>query len=153
MNQLPLRPCSRPGCPRLTRGRYCDQHAAPSLHPCGAVGCTAMIPAGERLCQEHRGHRERERGSAASRGYDRDWQAVRLEYLHAHPLCEDCEAAGLVVPAALVHHVAPLRSGGARLDAGNMRALCERCHARTHGRLARAAGNAKKPAADSPGRG
>ena len=145
MNQRPLRPCSKLGCPSMTRAKYCDRHAM-ATRPCAAAGCPSMVPVGKQFCPEHQAHRERERGSAASRGYDRDWKAVRLAYLREHPICEDCELKGDVVPAALVHHVDPIRQGGARLDAGNLRALCEPCHARAHGKLDRAAEAAKKPA-------
>lgn len=49
-------------------------------------------------------------------------------YLGRSPLCELCEAAGLVVPATDVDHIVPISQGGAKLDPANFRALCRSCH-------------------------
>ena len=88
---------------------------------CSVMGCPRPARAGESVCDEHARDRDRERGSAHARGYDRDWQAVRLAYLREHPICEDCEARGRVAPAALVHHKQAIRAGGERLAAVEMR--------------------------------
>ncbi len=48
---------------------------------------------------------DRDRGSSAKRGYGRRWRRFRLAYLAAHPLCADCEAAGVVAPAIELHHI------------------------------------------------
>ncbi|MCK9570033.1 HNH endonuclease [Candidatus Pacearchaeota archaeon] len=67
--------------------------------------------------------------------YGRRWKAARLAYLIEHPLCQDCLARGKTVPAQDVDHVTPLSQGGERLDSGNFRSLCRKCHNRkTHGR-------------------
>ena len=126
------RPCAHPGCPVLTPARYCQAHG-PKPRMCAVMGCPRTARAGESVCDEHARDRDRERGSAHARGYDRDWQVVRLAYLQTHPLCEDCEARGCIVPAALVHHKQAIRAGGDRLSEGNLRALCVDCHAKAHG--------------------
>lgn len=67
------------------------------------------------------------------------WQRLRLQYLTAHPLCEQCQAEGRVQAAQCVHHVVPIESG--RTDAectglafawNNLRALCYPHHAEIH---------------------
>lgn len=72
---------------------------------------------------------DQRRGSAAERGYDAAWQRFRKRYLAEHPLCEDCQATGIVTAATDIHHIAKLRD---RLDLkyedSNLMALCSRCH-------------------------
>ena len=41
------------------------------------------------------------------------------------PICEHCQVA----PSRMVDHIVPLRAGGARLELGNLQALCLSCHA------------------------
>lgn len=74
----------------------------------------------------------------------RRWVRLRHEVLSAHPLCQRCEAEGIVTAAAEVHHVRPVESGvsaGERerlmFSAGNLRALCHACHVRTHTEMGR----------------
>jgi 5-methylcytosine-specific restriction enzyme A len=71
----------------------------------------------------------RQRPSAARRGYDARWRRARRSYLARHPLCVRCLVQGRVVPATVVDHVVPHR-GGQRLfwDQANWAALCKRCH-------------------------
>ena len=81
------------------------------------------------------GRQKDERGTAASRGYDGQWQAVRLAYLSEQPLCEACLARGRTKPALDVDHIIPISKGGERLDPSNFMALCRKCHNRkTHGK-------------------
>ena len=58
----------------------------------------------------------------------RAWRdRLRPAKLAANPLCEDCEAQGLVVPATDVDHV----DGDAwNWALENLRSLCHSCHAR-----------------------
>jgi 5-methylcytosine-specific restriction protein A len=68
---------------------------------------------------------ERRRGSAARRGYDKTWQAIRAAHLAGHPRCAECGA-----PATEVHH----RDGrGPRGDnrPSNLLSLCRPCHSRS----------------------
>lgn len=64
------------------------------------------------------------KGTAASRGYDRQWRRVRLEVL-ARDGCR-CHWCGEY--ADTVDHVVPLAVGGARLDPRNLVAACGRCN-------------------------
>lgn len=105
----PLRPCTSPGCPRLTtrsQGAKCDD------------------------CRRVAEERDRERrGSSAQRGYDAQWRAVRAVFLQEHPLCERHQAKGLVVPATVANHRVTIAADPSRrLDTGNLEALCAPCH-------------------------
>lgn len=108
-----LHPCSYNGCPGLTRSRYCPLHKAHE--------------------QQEEKRYDRERGGAAKQGYDSTWQLLRLTYLQQQPACEKCLQAGRVTAATLVHHIVPIKDGGARLDPSNLLALCNDCHEEIHG--------------------
>jgi 5-methylcytosine-specific restriction enzyme A len=81
---------------------------------------------GSSYCALHKAQREKsyeqDRGTAAARGYDAEWQAKRAAYLRAHPRCVQCGA-----PATEAHHVRPKRAGGTD-EWSNLRALCKSCH-------------------------
>ena len=68
------------------------------------------------------------RGSAAKRGYDRQWRKFRLWFLQANPLCLFCEQAGRITSATEVDHIQRIAAGGPRLDPANCRPLCKPCH-------------------------
>ena len=61
---------------------------------------------------------DRQRPSAARRGYGPRWRRARAAFLAQHPLCAACRAQGRVVPATVVDHVVPHR--------GDQRAVLER---------------------------
>ena len=82
MPRKPMKPCCHPGCPKLTEGRYCEEHEA--LH-------------------------RRERKSAAGRGYNSKWQRERKRFLKEHPLCCKCKEEGKYVRATIVDHIEPHR--------------------------------------------
>lgn len=44
---------------------------------------------------------ERERGSAASRGYGARWRIARAAYLAQHPYCVGCKGQGLLIEATV----------------------------------------------------
>ena len=109
------RPCSIPGCPRLTDGSYCLEHG--------------------RQVREH-GRQERaqydsQRGSAAKRGYGAPWKKLRAMYLMSHPLCVDPDNVhgSVVVTATEVDHIKPKVQGGMD-EWENLQALCKSCHSR-----------------------
>ena len=86
----PARPCSQPGCPNLTHARFCEAHAK----------------------AEDERYRKWQRDPKINRRYGARWRKIRTAYITAHPLCEDCLAAGRYTPAQEVHHVIPLEHGG-----------------------------------------
>ena len=91
--------CAEPGSTNLVRRGYCVEHAP-----------------------KHR------RPSAHRRGYTRTWRARRLAWLSAHPWCARCEARGLLVRAADVHHVARHHGDVAGVLGGTLESLCKSCH-------------------------
>ena len=65
------------------------------------------------------------------RVYDlQEWHRVRRHVLTEHPLCQHCEARGVIRPAHHVDHITPISKGGAWFDAENLQALCHDCHNR-----------------------
>ena len=105
MPRKPKRPCSFPGCPRLTEGRFCEEHGK----------------------QENRRYEKYDRDPAVRRRYGRAWKRIRERYIAAHPLCEKCRERGRLTPAQEVHHILPLSRGGTH-DDSNLMALCKPCH-------------------------
>jgi 5-methylcytosine-specific restriction protein A len=81
---------------------------------------------------------DRQRPSAARRGYGRRWRRARAAFLARHPLCAACGAQGRVVPVTVVDHVVPHRGDAALFwDEKNWAALCKRCHDRKTAREGR----------------
>lgn len=74
-----------------------------------------------------RAEADRERGSAAARGYDAQWRKVRLAVLADEPLCRMCAEAGSVTAARDVDHV---DGDATNNDRANLRPLCHSCHSR-----------------------
>ena len=109
MPYKPKRPCSFPGCPRLTNGRFCEEHEK----------------------QENRRYERYDRDPAVKKRYGTAWQRIRKAYADAHPLCEKCMAKGVYVPVEEVHHMIPLSEGGTH-DRENLISLCKSCHSQIH---------------------
>lgn len=105
MPKRPKRPCAYSGCPDLTDGRYCEEHAK----------------------QEARRYEKFNRDPATRRRYGRAWKRIRDRYIAAHPLCEQCQKEGRITPAREIHHVLPLSHGGTHSE-DNLMALCTPCH-------------------------
>lgn len=105
----PKRPCSHPGCPRLTHGRFCEEHAK----------------------QEAKRYEQYDRDPETRRRYGRVWKRIRDAYVQQHPVCELCQQDGRLVPTEEVHHKTPLAEGGTHARE-NLIALCKPCHAKIH---------------------
>lgn len=105
----PKRPCSFPGCPNLTDGRFCEEHQK----------------------QENKRYEKYDRDPAVRRRYGRAWKRIRDSYVAQHPFCEQCYDKGVLVETEEVHHKKPLSQGGTH-DRSNLIALCKECHARIH---------------------
>ena len=99
MPHRPPHPCNRPGCPALTRERFCPAHARAEM---------------ARL--------DSERGTVAERGYRGHWPKLRAAVLRAEPACRACGA-----PASHVDHIVAKRRGGTD-EWSNLQALCATCH-------------------------
>lgn len=104
MPRSPKRPCRYPGCPNLCEsGTYCPEHSAESP--------------------------DRQRGSAAERGYDAKWRRARKLFLQRHPLCANCLSQGVLTPATVVDHIVPHRGDRVLFwDENNWQPLCKNCH-------------------------
>ncbi len=105
MPRKPKRPCSYPGCPKLTDGRFCEEHAK----------------------LEAKRYEKYDRDPAVRRRYGRAWTRIRNRYAAAHPFCEDCYKRGILTPMEEVHHILPLSRGGTHAD-DNLMSLCKSCH-------------------------
>ena len=86
-------------------------------------------PAGARNAAEVKRELDRQRPSAARRGYDGRWRRARSPFLAEHPWCVRCLAQGRRVPATVVDHVEPHR-GDERLfwDQDQWQVLCKPHH-------------------------
>lgn len=74
--------------------------------------------------RERKARFDKKRPSAKARGYDREWERARADYLAAYPSCRRCGAK-----ASLVDHIIPIRTAPhRRLDRTNFQALCTPCH-------------------------
>ena len=109
MPRKPKRPCSYPGCPELTEGRFCEKHEK----------------------EENKRYEKYDRDPAVRRKYGRAWKRIRDRYVHKHPLCEQCLKEGRYVAVEEVHHIVPLSEGGSN-DESNLMSLCRSCHEKIH---------------------
>lgn len=74
--------------------------------------------------RERKARHDAKRPSAKARGYDREWEAARAQYLAAYPSCRRCGHK-----ANLVDHIVPIRKAHhRRLDRTNFQSLCTACH-------------------------
>jgi len=113
MPTRPKRPCSHPKCPALvSEGRFCPQHTTEH----------------NRSVKRSRTDKEENKFYASV-----EWKRLRKYKLTLNPLCERCEREGGIVLATIVHHKAPLKSGGDWLPTvDELESLCLSCHSREH---------------------
>lgn len=69
--------------------------------------------------------------------HSKQWADCRNAYISQHPLCERCEAKGLIVPAEIVHHKIHLTEDNYRdpsiaLNFDNLESVCRDCHNKEH---------------------
>ena len=94
--------------------------------------CGKIVPAGERCACQIAGDRarkarhDRKRPSARQRGYTREWQAARADFLQRNPFCRH---NGCGRPATIVHHVIAHRGNKALFwNRANWMPVCKPCH-------------------------
>jgi 5-methylcytosine-specific restriction protein A len=70
------------------------------------------------------------RGTSTSRGYDGQWQVVRVQAMKRDQyLCQQCKRDGRVTLAADVDHIVPITVAyDRRLDLSNLQCLCRQHH-------------------------
>ena len=74
---------------------------------------------------------KRDRPAETIRHYDGSWEKFSKRYRAEHPLCVDCEKAGMVTAAKEVHHIAKVNDNPERkYDSDNLMSLCSSCHAK-----------------------
>jgi len=109
MPYKPLHPCNHPGCPNLTRERFCDVHRK----------------------QEHSNYNKYTRDKVATAFYNSPaWRSLSKLKLARDPFCEICRGRGEFVKATCVDHVKEMRDDGVALDIENLQSLCQSCHSR-----------------------
>jgi 5-methylcytosine-specific restriction protein A len=86
-------------------------------------------PPGVKIAAAVKRDLERQRPSAARRGYGPRWRRARTVFLARHPLCVRCQAKGRLEPSTVVDHIVPHR-GDQKLfwDESNWQGLCKLCH-------------------------
>lgn len=93
----------------------------------------AFRPAGYRTPQVRKREADHRRGSSTQRGYDRDWERLRIEFLALHPYCE-CDVhkgEDERVLSNVVDHIISIRERpDLRLEWSNLRAMTKPCHDR-----------------------
>lgn len=105
MPYKPKRPCSFPGCPHLTNGRFCEKNQK----------------------QENQRYEKYDRSPEMKKRYGIAWKRIRDRHISQHPLCEVCKKNGRLTPAEEVHNIVPLSRGGTH-DESNLMSLCKPCH-------------------------
>ena len=71
---------------------------------------------------------KRERPSSSMRGYDAEWQKIRIQILRRDNwTCVRCNKK-LIGSDATVDHATPLARGGDKLSASNLQAMCRSCN-------------------------
>lgn len=109
MPRKPKRPCSYPGCPRLTDGQYCDEHRK----------------------QRDREYNRYGRDEFTQNFYNTpEWKFSRIRQLADHPFCEECLKVGKRTKATIVDHIVPIKQGGEKFAPSNLQSLCWSCHSR-----------------------
>lgn len=109
MPTKPKKPCSYPGCPKLTNDRYCELHQ-------------------KKRTEEYNKY---ERDNFTKIFYNsKKWRIIRKMQLEAHPFCEECLMNGKRTKAIVVDHIIPIKKGGDMYDYTNLQSLCASCHSK-----------------------
>lgn len=99
--------------------------------PCKHSGCSELTRDKSGYCDAHKSNKDKRRGTAYERGYTKQWEQFRIQYIKRHPLCHDCEVKGLYVTATEVHHVKKLRDcPELKYEEDNLMGLCKECHSK-----------------------
>lgn len=106
--------CKVPGCPGLTRSKYCDKH-------------THLEERDKQAAQEY--YNKNIRNADSQKFYESTaWRYLRKLKLQRNPMCETCYAEGKITLAKMVDHIIEIRDGGAVLDIENLSSICHACH-------------------------
>ena len=109
MPTKPKKPCSYPGCPNLTTGKYCEEHK-------------------KKIDQEYNKY---QRDDFTKSFYSSQaWKTTRKKHLELEPYCVECYKEGKIVKATIVDHIVPIKQGGDKYDQSNLQSLCWSCHSK-----------------------
>jgi 5-methylcytosine-specific restriction enzyme A len=120
MPSRPKKPCSVPGCPNLTQGRYCEQHKH-------------LAEQRQRTRRNDKEYDKHKRNQQARAFYhSKEWERLRQAALaRDHYLCQHCLQHNRITRAVIVDHIVPLLvAWDRRLDMDNLQSLCQSCHNR-----------------------
>lgn len=107
MPSLPKKACGYPGCPALTRERYCPTHAS-------------------QVSAQY----DRDRGDDRQFYSTARWRKLRRMKLRRNPMCE-VHPDGTAAVAVEVHHVIERKQRpDLAFDFENLQSLCKPCHSR-----------------------
>lgn len=103
------------------------------LKPCSYSGCVELVSVGTGYCDKHKQQKQKQydkqRGTAAQRGYDSRWREARDQYLKDNPLCVDCLEVDKITPATVVDHNEPHKGDPVKFwDKSNWKSRCKRHH-------------------------
>jgi len=129
----PKRPCTKPGCGKLVDKGRCDEHQVEAE--------------GRRKASAQRYNKER--GSAASRGYDARWTAYSKDYRSRNPLCVDCLTVGVLTSVEHGGHVDHIKAVAGPDDPlfwseDNHQSLCNSHHSAKTAREDQGFGNPRR---------
>jgi 5-methylcytosine-specific restriction enzyme A len=112
--------------------------------PCSRPGCGHTKP-----CPDHGA--DRQRATAAARGYDGTWSARRADYLTARPWCCLCGAAATIADHWPTSRRDLVAAGTRDPDADHrLRPLCSRCHGTETARHQPGGWNAERQVRNAP---
>ena len=109
------------------------------LKPCNYPSCPELVMVGTGYCGEHAKQYESKRNKV----YDnkqRDkkradfynslaWRRLSKAYLNNEPLCEHCQAQGIITGATEVDHIVAVADDWSkRFKIDNLQSLCHSCH-------------------------
>ena len=102
-----------------------------AARPCTKPGCKAIVRGKGSRCELHPPE-WMQRPSAADRGYDAHWHRESRAFLREHPFCCACEAEDVfLVQATVVDHHVPHRGDPVLFwDRSNWRPMCASHHSR-----------------------
>jgi 5-methylcytosine-specific restriction protein A len=109
MPYKPKKPCSYPGCNKLTNNQFCEEHKKAADKAYNQYG------------------RDKQSQSFYNSAA---WKKLRSIKLCLDPLCEECYKKGILSKATIADHIVPRKQGGVPLDINNLQSLCQSCHSK-----------------------
>ena len=85
------------------------------------------------VCESCGAGKRKDKRSTTEHGYDYRWKKLSERIRKERPLCERCEAQGIVTAATEVHHKVPIdEAPWLRLERSNLMCVCNECHQEIH---------------------